>query len=343
METRANYILVGGFVLVLVTGLLGFVVWFAKLQFDVEFDRYDIVFEGSVTGLKLGSPVRYSGVRIGQVTAVHLEPDSPQKVRATIEVAAGAPIRRDTVASLELEGLTGGLYVLLSGGAATSPPLLVERGGPLPVIASRPSSLDQVLAGAPDLLEGANLLVARANHLLNEENVAHVGRALENIDRLTGTLAEQSSQIDTLFADAARTMTNLREASASVAELAGALQGEGTRLIGQASETLAAAESLAGALGRSADGVRSDVGQLVGDLRGTAAAATGMAKEIETLVAENREPLRDFTSSGLYDITNMVTEIRDFLIGLNRVTTEVERDPARFLFGNQQQGYEPAQ
>ena len=39
----------------------------------------------------------------------------------------------------------------------------------------------------------------------------------------------------------------------------------------------------------------------------------------------------------------MIAEVRDFLVGLNRVTTEVERDPARFLFGNQQQGYEPAQ
>jgi phospholipid/cholesterol/gamma-HCH transport system substrate-binding protein len=114
-------------------------------------------------------------------------------------------------------------------------------------------------------------------------------------------------------------------------------------LISQANETLAAAEGLADTLGRSADSVTSDVDALVSDLRGTATAATGMAKEIESLVAENREPLRDFTAGGLYDITNMVAEIRDFLVGINRVTTEVERDPARFLFGNQQQGYEPAQ
>jgi phospholipid/cholesterol/gamma-HCH transport system substrate-binding protein len=343
METRANYILVGGFVLVLVTGLLAFVVWFAKLQFDTEFSRYEIVFEGSVTGLNLGSPVRYSGVRVGEVVAIRLEPDSPQKVRGTIEVVAGTPIRQDTVASLELEGLTGGLYVLLSGGAADSPPLVTQSGESLPVIASRRSSLDQVLAGAPDLLEGANLLVARANRLLNEENLTRVDHTLDNISRLTGTLADQSTQIDTLFADAARTMTNLREASASVAELAGALKGDSTRLISQANETLAAAEGLADTLGRSADSVTSDVDALVSDLRGTATAATGMAKEIESLVAENREPLRDFTAGGLYDITNMVAEIRDFLVGINRVTTEVERDPARFLFGNQQQGYEPAQ
>jgi hypothetical protein len=39
----------------------------------------------------------------------------------------------------------------------------------------------------------------------------------------------------------------------------------------------------------------------------------------------------------------VITEARGLLVGLNRVTTEVERDPARFLFGNQQQGYEAGQ
>ncbi len=343
METRANYLLVGGFVLALIIGFMVFVIWFAKFQFDVEFRRYQIVFDGSVTGLSLGSPVRYSGVRVGEVIEVGLDPDNPQMVRTTIEVEAKTPIREDTVASLELQGLTGGLYVLLSGGSAGSPPLDPKPNEELAVIPSRVSSLEQVLAGAPDVLEGASMLLVRANRLLSDENTANIGQALANINRLTGTLADQSLEIETLFADAAKTMSNLREASASVAELADALKGDTTQLIVQANETLAVTEELAGTLGRSAENVTTDVNALVADLRGTAKAATGMAKEVEALVAENREPLRDFTNTGLYDITNMIAEMRDFLVGLNRVTTEVERDPARFLFGDQQQGYEPGQ
>src|SRR3546814_10239116 len=75
METRANYIMVGCFVLLLVFGLLGFVLWLAKFQFEAEFARYDIVFESTVTGLREGSPVRYRGVRVGEVTSVDLDPD----------------------------------------------------------------------------------------------------------------------------------------------------------------------------------------------------------------------------------------------------------------------------
>ena len=72
METRANYLLVGSFVLLLVGGLVSFVLWFSKVQFDREFARYDIVFTGSVTSLDLGSQVRYSGVRVGEVIDIHV-------------------------------------------------------------------------------------------------------------------------------------------------------------------------------------------------------------------------------------------------------------------------------
>jgi phospholipid/cholesterol/gamma-HCH transport system ATP-binding protein len=147
METRANYLMVGVFVLALAAGLVVFVIWLAKFEFDTEFARYDIDFKGSVTGLKAGSPVRYSGVRVGEVIEIALIPDSPDAVRITIEIDSGTPIRSDTEATLEIEGLTGGLYVLLSGVSADAPPLRAQPGQKRPVIASKRSTLQQVPTG----------------------------------------------------------------------------------------------------------------------------------------------------------------------------------------------------
>ena len=145
METRASYLLVGSFVLAFAAGLVVFVIWFAKFQFDTEFARYDIPFKGSVTGLSQASPVRYSGVRVGEVIEISLVPDRPDEVRVTIEVDSKTPVRSDTVATLELEGLTGGLAVLLIGKAPDSPPLEAEPGQRYPVIASKASTLQQVI------------------------------------------------------------------------------------------------------------------------------------------------------------------------------------------------------
>ncbi len=140
METRASYLLVGTFVLAFTAGLVVFVIWLAKFQFDTEFARFDIHFKGSVTGLSLASPVRYSGVRVGEVVEISLLPDRPDEVRVTIETDSTTPVRADTVATLELEGLTGGLAILLIGKAPDAPPLEAAPGQRYPVIASEAST-----------------------------------------------------------------------------------------------------------------------------------------------------------------------------------------------------------
>jgi phospholipid/cholesterol/gamma-HCH transport system substrate-binding protein len=343
METRANYLMVGAFVLALITGLTAFVVWFGKFQFDQKFKRYDILFHGSVTGLNLGSVVRYSGVRVGEVIVVRLEPKHPEFVRVRLEVEDDTPVRQNTVASIELEGLTGGRYVLLSTGAGEAEPLMPKPDQKFAVIKSRPSSLDKVLASAPEILEGAKLLIANGNLLLNADNRANFAGILDNTERFTATLAEQGDNIEALFADAAETMENLRIASASVEKLATTLETEAATLFQQANSTLVVAEDLAISIDGTAKQASADLRALTNKLGGTAASLSAMADEIQVAVEENREQINDFTSAGLYELTTLITEARDFLVGLNRVTTEVERDPARFLFGNQQQGYEANQ
>lgn len=343
METRANYLLVGSFVLVFMLGLLGFVVWLAKFQFDTQYARYDIVFSQSVTGLGLGSAVRYNGVNVGEVIDIRLDRQRANQVRATIEVVADTPIRENTVATLELQGLTGGLYVLLTGGSDESPPLEPKEGEDFAVIRAGVSSLEQVLSGAPELLEGATLLLARGNALLNDDNRARIAEILQNVSRLTGTLADQEEEIEAVFGEAAETMRNLRKTSSAVEGLATALEADSKGLFQQANKTLVAAEKLATSLDGNTAALQNDFSALAKDLSRSAETVTGMAGEIQSTVAENRAAINDFTSTGLYELSTFITEARDLLVGLNRVTTEVERDPARFLFGNQQQGYEANQ
>ncbi len=174
METRANYIMVGFFVLLLAFGTLGFILWVAKFQVEQEFAHYDIVFESAVTGLREGSAVRYSGVRVGEVITVDLDPDRPTAIRVTIEVQKRTPVRADSLATLELEGLTGGRYVQLSGGSPEEPPLMPPPGRERAEIPPGTSSFEQVLEGAPEMLENVNILLLRAQALLSERNLKNV-------------------------------------------------------------------------------------------------------------------------------------------------------------------------
>ena len=342
METRANHLLVGGFVLLFAAALFGFVIWLAKFQGEVQLSSYRIVFEDSVSGLSVGNAVRYSGVRVGAVTEIKLDPEAPGKVIVLVELDDEVPIKRDTVASLELEGITGARYVLLSGGTTAAPELTAAEGE-IPEIPSQPSALAQVLEGAPEVIANINLLLTRANVILGPENQRNFATVLQNMASFTTTLAENEDEIGQLMQDASATMANLREMSATVNELAAELSVRSQELADSAQGTLDSVERLAITLDSAVKGGRQEVTGMLQEFRAAAESIRQMSDQIQGMVAENREPLRDFTATGLYELANLLTEARELITGLNRVTTEVERDPARFLFGDPQEGYEGKQ
>ena len=134
METRANHLLIGTFVLVVTAGAFGFVLWLAKLDIDREFQSYHICFEGSVSGLSLGSDVLYRGIPVGTVTEILIDPEDPGRVLVAVDLASTTPIRQDSIATLEVQGITGVSLIQIGGGGHDSPVLQAEPGAAFPVI-----------------------------------------------------------------------------------------------------------------------------------------------------------------------------------------------------------------
>src|SRR3954471_14970717 len=123
METRAPYVLIGSFVLAAILAVFGFVYWLNNTGGMGPRTSYHVQFDGSVPGLLVGAGVLFNGIRVGEVTALGLAPDSPRRVNATISVASTTPVRADTKISLEFQGLTGVPVIALEGGA------LLENSG----------------------------------------------------------------------------------------------------------------------------------------------------------------------------------------------------------------------
>ena len=62
--------------LVLAMGFL-FVYWYTASNEHRFYVRYEIYFDGSVSGLTDGSPVRYLGVDVGSVAHIRIDPRAP--------------------------------------------------------------------------------------------------------------------------------------------------------------------------------------------------------------------------------------------------------------------------
>ncbi len=334
METRANYVLIGGFVVVFVIALFGFVVWLAKVEFDRTFAYYDIYFEGSVSGLSKASQVRFNGIPVGSVIDMAIDPDNFNRVRVTVELAATTPVREDSVARLELQGITGVSLVQISGGSNLSPPLTAREGQRNPVIASAPSKIEELVQGAPDLINKGVVLVSRAADLLNDGNRQAVGDILANAALLVERLAGRLDAIDRVISAADSSARDVAAAAAGINELTARLAG----LADDAGETLAVARGTLSGVDATVDG---ELRAAIADFRRAAASVAVMGDGISATVAENRENIAAFTGDGLNGFARFVTEARLLVASISRITTRIEDDPARFLLGRDNSEYRP--
>jgi phospholipid/cholesterol/gamma-HCH transport system substrate-binding protein len=216
METKANYVAVGAFVLACVIGLVVTILWLAGAQYSQEYAYYQANFKGPVTGLGKGTVTRYNGIEVGRITALEFDPADPSRVIVTMQVQPNLNIRNDSTASIESQGLTGGTYVEISGGTATAPLLVAQGDQRYPVIRTSQSTFAQLEQTAPQVVAKLNVAASRLNDLLNDNNRRAIADMLANLDETTQVLARRSADIDATIGNANKTMANLNQASQDI-------------------------------------------------------------------------------------------------------------------------------
>ena len=235
METRANYILIGVFTLFAILGTLGFFIWLASVQVNKQYQSYGILFE-DVSGLDPSGDVLFNGITVGKVIGLRISEQDPSKVFTTIEIEADTPVRADTVAQLQSQGVTGVAYISLSGGTPSADPLVTNKDGWL-IIQSRRSTVQTLVQDAPDLLIEATKLLEQFQVLTGPENQAYVTNILRNLDSSSGRLDQALSD----FSDITGTV---RDATAQIGQFTDRLDVIGASAVTtleRADETLAAA------------------------------------------------------------------------------------------------------
>jgi phospholipid/cholesterol/gamma-HCH transport system substrate-binding protein len=216
METKANYVAVGAFVLACVIGLVVTILWLAGVQYSQEYAYYQAYFKGPVTGLGKGTLTRYNGIEVGRITNLEFDPSDPQRVIVTMQVQPNLNIRDDSVASIDSQGLTGGSYVEISGGTANAPLLVAQGDQRYPVIKTKQSTFAQLEQSAPEVVAKLNIATSRLNDLLNDNNRRAIAHVLANLDETTQVIARRSADIDATIANANKAMANLNQASQDI-------------------------------------------------------------------------------------------------------------------------------
>ena len=186
MEKDRFYFRVGLFMVLLIFGAISTLGWFATQGDKQHHITYAIYFEGSVDGLEIGSPITLKGIEVGHVIEIDFASYENDLIRVLVDIVDTAPIRKDSIATMTIQGITGTSNISLDNEGREETEYLVRaEDEDYLVIQSRPSSLEQLFATLPEVLGELKGLSNQVKKLLSDENVGLVNSSLKNFD---GTL-----------------------------------------------------------------------------------------------------------------------------------------------------------
>ncbi len=302
IETKVNFTLVGVFVVALGAAMVAGVLWLAAGgAWRQKVDLYMTVMEESVSGLSINAPVKFKGVDVGQVRLIQLDPANPDRVLVTLAIQRGTPITVDTLAVLKTQGLTGISSIELAGGWRGSAPLLSAVAGELPVIPSKPSLSARLEDVLTTVLAKVERTSTNLDALLSEDNRAAIASSLNDIAKLSRTVAARAPSIDAAIGHSEQALLDLRRVAATVASDIGPLMGR---------------------VGRSADALEK-MGQDTALASADAASAVrGVGRDVRQVTAETAPELQ-----------RLMAELQSLAVSLRRFSDAAERSPSSLLLG----------
>jgi phospholipid/cholesterol/gamma-HCH transport system substrate-binding protein len=306
MDRNTNYVVVGAFVLLVIGMAVSFVYWYTDQRDKRTYQRYEIYYDGTVSGLTAGSPVRYLGVDVGKVARIMLDPKNRKRVEVIADIEDSAPIDTRTLALLSLQGVTGLLFIDLEEDPKATSNGPLPMGERYPVILSAPSDLDVLLRSLPALANHAIDLVDHMDQVFSEENVKNFKALLVNtrvasdkapllvheIEDLVANLRHTSDEVDTAAADFDR-VTNDADIKTSLAN------------IRRISDSLASASD-----------------------------------RLNQFVTQNEPALSRFTGQGLPELERLLHETRAAVRDIRDLSRSLQQNPGELLYESNYHGVE---
>ena len=206
MDTKINFFKIGLFVIALVTSLLILIFWLGKFGFEKKkFDEYSIYFQESVSGLNIGSSIKYKGFEVGNVSEIKLNPNNSEEIQIDIVIKKGTPIKEDNYAVLGNVGITGLKYIELKGGSNDSKLLHSDQNG-FRIISSKQSDLSTLVDSTTDLTNQLTQVLGQLKKLLADENIKTISEILgktqnsmTNVEQFSLYLVNNEKKIDELI------------------------------------------------------------------------------------------------------------------------------------------------
>lgn len=300
MERDAHYAAVGIATVALLLALAVFTIWLARLQFNSEYDVYDIVFYGPVRGLSEGGEVHFNGIRVGEVTDLNLDPNKGDQVIARIRIDATTPVRVTSRAQLEPQGITGLNYIQITAGNPSSAILKDQYPDNVtPVIQSQPSPIAELLSGSGTVLAQTVDALNRINRVLSDDNVRSFSASLKNIEAVTAELEARKGMLEQLEQALTRANAAVGEYEQLAISTRRVVEGDGAAAVANVNKAAEEARAAVASINRSATSLE--------------------------------RPLGDFATTGLPQLQQSIQQLDEATRSLQSLIDDVRASPREFI------------
>lgn len=311
METRANYALIGAFVLMVATAIIGFTLWLGSSQFNRDFAIYDVVFPGPVS-LEEGSAVRYIGIKVGEVESVRIDRRDASMVRARLRVDRSTPVKADSTAIIDFAGITGVTFVQINAGTDSAGPVLPPPYGDVPVIKAGETPLAALFDGGAQIVGQAGLTMEQLSGLLTDENVTAFSELLINLRDISNAISEDDKA---LIGQSIQTLAALERAGENLTKASTDITGT------------------AASVDQELASLNVELKDLVKELNGATGNASAMLLESRTALEAATRLVDGGASDTVRQTSLAAQELRVLISRLDRLTREIEQNPQGFVVG----------
>lgn len=281
MEPDKNYLLVGIFIVSMIIGMLGFVMWLVESDAG-HYDTYQTFVGESVNGLSVGSQVKYRGVSVGKVTIIEIAKSDPAKIRIEMDILDMTPITTSTVAVIQIQGITGVSYVELKGRIAKGQPKIAVKGkNKIPIIPSAPSEFRQIVDTIPDLLFRFTEMTNKFSGFASDENQERFANILTNLDRFSTNVGDHNLDGRTMVEDMHIAVRNLGDAAATVQNISSSSRQDIELILERAAQTLEKLDSLASNADRYGKKSYQEIQSLMLDIKKTARDIQSLSRNLK--------------------------------------------------------------
>lgn len=300
MERDAHYAAVGIATVALLTALAVFTVWLARLQFNNDYDLYDIVFYGPVRGLSEGGEVHFNGIRVGEVTDLNLDPNKGDQVIARVRLDAATPVRVTSRAQLEPQGITGLNYIQITAGAPNSAMLKSQYPeNVVPVIQSQPSPISELLSGSGTVLAQTVDALNRINRVMSDDNIRSFSTSLKNVEALSTELEARKGMLLQLEQALTRANAAVDEYQKLGAEARQIINTDGRQAIANINDATGEARQAIASINRSVTGLE--------------------------------QPLDNFATSSLPQLSRTIEELQEATRSLQSLIDDARESPRELI------------